>query len=183
MFDAKALEQLDGELFHKTVASPLGSITLIANPKGLQALLWPTQRRLCRQGLAALPEKPKHALLTETEKQLDAYFAGRRRCFDLPLYLQGTTFQLEVWSLLQEIPYGQTTTYGALAQELGDPAKSRAVGLANGNNPISIIIPCHRVIGESGELTGYAGGLQSKSYLLQLERGSRPVEQADLFAH
>jgi methylated-DNA-[protein]-cysteine S-methyltransferase len=104
-------------------------------------------------------------------RQLDAYFAGRLRVFELPLAPQGTEFQRTVWDALLRIPYGETTSYGALARSLGKPEASRAVGLANGRNPIPIVIPCHRVIGSGGSLTGYGGGLDLKRRLLALERG------------
>lgn len=104
-------------------------------------------------------------------RQLDAYFAGELREFDLPLHLAGTTFQRTVWAQLLLIPYGETRTYGELAGALGNPGASRAVGLANGRNPVGIIVPCHRVIGASGSLTGYGGGLDRKQRLLAFERG------------
>lgn len=108
-------------------------------------------------------------------EQLEQYFAGERQCFDLPLQARGTAFQQRVWAALQEIPYGQTTTYGKLAARVGTPAGSRAVGLANGRNPISLIVPCHRVIGADGSLTGYSAGLERKRWLLAHEAaGERP---------
>ncbi len=115
-------------------------------------------------------------LLNEAAEQLNAWFAGRLRQFDLPLAPQGTEFQQRVWAELCEIPWGQTTTYGEVARRIGQPTASRAVGLANGRNPISIIIPCHRVIGRNGQLTGYGGGLNYKKTLLQLE-GSWPLNR------
>ncbi len=114
-------------------------------------------------------ERP--ATFREATQQLSAYFAGRLRTFDLPLRPEGTPFQRSVWDALLRIPYGETTSYGALAQAMGKPEASRAVGLANGSNPIPIVIPCHRVIGASGKLTGYGGGLDLKRRLLDLERG------------
>ena len=118
----------------------------------------------------------------ETKRQLAAYFAGQRTEFDLPLAPQGTEFQQKVWQELRRIPYGETLSYGALARRIGSPNASRAVGLANGRNPISIIVPCHRVIGASGKLTGYGGGLSRKEILLTLEAGAKQPEQASLFA-
>ena len=108
-------------------------------------------------------------LLKQAEKQLADYFAGKRRVFDLPLRPEGTPFQQEVWGVLAGIPYGETTTYGEIAKRIGKPSACRAVGAANGKNPISIFLPCHRVIGTSGKLTGYAGGLEAKEFLLKLE--------------
>src|SRR5690606_32152543 len=108
-------------------------------------------------------------------RQLDAYFRGTLRTFDLPLAPQGTPFQQTVWEALRHIPYGQTVSYGELARRVGRPAAVRAVGLANGSNPIAIVIPCHRVIGANGTLTGYGGGLPTKQALLALERGQRTL--------
>lgn len=118
----------------------------------------------------------------ETKRQLDAYFAGQLTEFDLPLAPEGTAFQQKVWQELQRIPYGATLSYGELARRIGNPNASRAVGLANGRNPISIIVPCHRVIGASGKLTGYGGGLSRKEILLTLEAGTRRNEQSSLFS-
>ena len=117
------------------------------------------------------------ACLKEPARQLDAYFAGELQDFDLPLKPAGTTFQLRVWELLCRIPFGETISYGELARRYGNPAASRAVGLANGSNPIPIIIPCHRVIGSNGKLTGYGGGLETKRWLLDFER-----ERSGLFS-
>lgn len=108
-------------------------------------------------------------LLKETRRQLDAYFAGTLRQFDLPLTLKGSAFQLQVWHLLQEIPYGETITYGELARRAGNPQASRAVGMANSRNPLPVIVPCHRVVGSHGKLTGYTGGLDVKVKLLGIE--------------
>jgi O-6-methylguanine DNA methyltransferase len=114
-------------------------------------------------------------LLVEVARQLTAYFAGRLIDFDVPLRLHGTTFQRRVWAALADIPYGETVSYGELAALIGQPTAARAVGLANGRNPIAVIVPCHRVIGSTGSLVGYGGGLDRKRYLLRLERGRRPV--------
>ena len=114
-------------------------------------------------------EYANHTILRETARQLDDYFAGRRRVFDLPLAFNGTDFQKQVWQALLAIPFGETRTYGQLAAQLGNPSASRAVGAANGKNPISIIAPCHRVIGGNGKLTGFACGLEAKAFLLGLE--------------
>jgi methylated-DNA-[protein]-cysteine S-methyltransferase len=109
------------------------------------------------------------SLLDRVEAQLDEYFAGKRTTFDLPLEPRGTDFQLSVWELLRKIPYGVTTSYGELARRLGEPKASRAVGAANGANPIPIIVPCHRVVGSKGELTGFGGGIERKRWLLEHE--------------
>jgi len=116
-------------------------------------------------------EKNETSILKKAYKQFDEYFRGKRKVFDLPLNLRGTEFQLKTWKQLQTIPYGQTRSYGQLAEMTGDPKASRAVGMANNKNPISIIVPCHRVIGHDGKLTGYGGGLELKQQLLDLEAG------------
>jgi methylated-DNA-[protein]-cysteine S-methyltransferase len=113
--------------------------------------------------------------------QLGAYFEGERLVFDVPIAPQGTAFQLRVWHALLDIQYGHTTSYGQIAQQLGDPKTTRAVGAANGSNPIAIIIPCHRVIGADGSLTGYAGGMDKKRWLLRLEALTRGMSQPELF--
>ena len=123
-----------------------------------------------RVRLGALAEKADHPVLLETERQLGEYFAGERRTFDVPLSFAGTDFQKRVWAALLAIPFGETRSYGEIAQQLGAPGASRAVGAANGRNPISIIAPCHRVVGSNGKLTGFAGGLDAKAFLLALER-------------
>jgi methylated-DNA-[protein]-cysteine S-methyltransferase len=114
-------------------------------------------------------ESPRHSVLLEAERQLAEYFAGTRRTFELPLDFEGTEFQRSVWAALLTIPYGETRSYGQIARQIGRPKAVRAVGAANGRNPLSIVAPCHRVIGASGELTGFAGGLETKEFLLALE--------------
>lgn len=116
-----------------------------------------------------IPEK-RTAFLAETERQLSEYFSGKRREFDLPLAPEGTPFQLAVWQALQTIPYGHTCSYGEIAEKIGNPKAARAVGMANNKNPISIIVPCHRVIGANGALTGYGGGIDIKKFLLEIEK-------------
>lgn len=153
----------------KTMKSPVGDLKLVASDKGLAAILWPNDDPK-RVRLAPLTEDHRHPVLNETERQLGEYFKGRRKIFDLPLDFAGTAFQKSVWKALLKIPYGQTRSYGELAKQLGNAKAVRAVGAANGRNPISIVAPCHRVIGASGKLTGFAGGLQAKAFLLQLER-------------
>jgi methylated-DNA-[protein]-cysteine S-methyltransferase len=120
-----------------------------------------------------MKEDPAHPTLLETERQLREYFAGKRDRFDLPLEFSGTEFQKKVWRALLEIPYGETRSYRSIAQQIGHAAAVRAVGAANGRNPISIVAPCHRVIGSSGKLTGFAGGLDVKERLLALENPDR----------
>jgi methylated-DNA-[protein]-cysteine S-methyltransferase len=149
------------------IESPLGPLLLAADEAGLREILFVNGRQ---------PAQPKaswrndRAPLNEAIGQLRAYFAGELEKFDLPLAPEGTPFQLGVWRRLCDIPYGETISYGELAGRIGNPKASRAVGLANGANPISIVIPCHRVIGSNGKLTGYGGGLPLKEKLLALER-------------
>ena len=155
--------------FFKTIWSPVGELTLVADEQGLAAILWENDRP-GRVRLGPLTEDAAHPILIETERQLGEYFAGQRRTFDLPLSFAGSDFQKRVWSALLTIPFGETRSYGEIAHQLGNPGASRAVGAANGRNPISIVAPCHRVVGSTGKLTGFAGGLDAKQYLLELEQ-------------
>jgi methylated-DNA-[protein]-cysteine S-methyltransferase len=147
--------------------SPIGTLLLAGDSNGLQQILFSTDGRQARPD----PTWQEYlSSLTEVVRQLKAYFTGELESFDLSLSPQGTPFQQRVWSELQKIPYGETISYGELARRIGNPKASRAVGLANGSNPISIVIPCHRVIGANGKLTGYGGGLPIKEKLLALEK-------------
>lgn len=149
-------------------ASPLGPMLLAATPRGIAGIWFEGQRH--GPDASRWAERPGHPLLLQAAAQLDAYFAGQRSRFDLPLDLQaGTPFQQAVWQALLAIPPGRTTSYAALGRQLGRPSASRAVGAAVGRNPVSIVVPCHRVLGSGGDLTGYAGGLERKSALLHLE--------------
>src|SRR5690348_11536717 len=152
-----------------TVDSPIGELTLASDGEGLTGLYMTEQRH--RPELPAA-DGDDDAVLAAAREQLAEYFAGERRNFDLPLKPAGTPFQRSVWEALRAIPYGETAGYGELAQRLGRPGAARAVGLANGRNPIAIVVPCHRVIGAAGALTGYGGGLERKRYLLALERSA-----------
>ncbi|BAQ76766.1 MULTISPECIES: methylated-DNA--[protein]-cysteine S-methyltransferase [Pseudomonas] len=152
----------------KLMASPVGQLTLVARGSKLAAILWEHERQN-RVRLGPLQEAADHPLLRETERQLQEYFAGSRERFELELDFAGTEFQCQVWQALLTIPFGETRSYGQIARQIGHPKAVRAVGAANGRNPISIVAPCHRVIGASGSLTGFAGGLQAKRYLLALE--------------
>ena len=154
--------------FTKTIASPVGALTLIARDAGLSAVLWENDDPK-RVRVGELVAAPAHPVLIQAERELGEYFAGARKSFDVPLDAKGTAFQKKAWAALLTIPYGETRSYGALAQQLGNPKASRAVGAANGRNPISIIVPCHRAVGADGALTGFAGGLEAKRYLLALE--------------
>ena len=158
-------------MIYQDITSPIGRLRLIASGDELVGI-WFEQGRDAGKQAGDLVEGTS-PVLDDTRRQLEEYFRGERREFDLPLAPQGTEFQQRVWRRLREIEYGTTTTYGALAQELGNPNASRAVGLANGSNPIPIVIPCHRVIGANGTLTGFGGGLPIKSALLALERAAR----------
>ncbi|SFW82069.1 methylated-DNA--[protein]-cysteine S-methyltransferase [Amycolatopsis australiensis] len=155
---------------HTIVDSPCGPLTLVAEGAALCGLYMHEQRH--RPAEPTFGSRGAGEVFEAAEAQLAEYFAGRRREFDLPLAFRGTPFQRSVWAALLDIPYGETASYGELARLLGNPAASRAVGLANGKNPISIIVPCHRVVGSTGALTGYGGGLERKRYLLDFERGA-----------
>jgi methylated-DNA-[protein]-cysteine S-methyltransferase len=159
--------------FHPSIVqtryeSPLGPMIVAATDSGLAGLWFEGQRHL--PDSSAWPVRPQHPVLRQAITQLEEYFGGRRTGFELPLDLQGgTAFQQSVWQALLSIPRGGTMSYGVLSQRIGQPAAVRAVGAAVGRNPLSIVVPCHRVLGADGTLTGYAGGLQRKSALLQLE--------------
>ena len=170
--------------FSRPFASPVGRLRLIASDTGLAAILWENDKpgrvplaNLVPAATASImargSEPDEHPVLVETERQLGEYFAGTRTAFDLPLDPVGTEFQRRVWRALLAIPYGQTRSYADIARQVGSPTAVRAVGAANGKNPISIVTPCHRVIGSTGQLTGFAGGLETKAYLLRLESPRR----------
>ena len=156
------------KLSYMYLASPVGQLKLVANEQALVAVLWENENPK-RVRLAELLEEAQHPVLLETARQLNEYFAGQRRQFDLPLDFEGTDFQQKVWQALLSIPFGETRSYKQIAEQIGNPKAVRAVGAANGKNPISIIAPCHRVIGSDGTLTGYGGGLPRKRALLALE--------------
>ena len=158
----------------KTMDSPIGNLKLVASDKGLVAVLWQNDRP-SRTRLAELVEDDQHPVLLKAERQLGEYFAGKRKEFSLPLDMRGTPFQKNVWEALLGIPFGETRSYGQLAKQLGNPNATRAVGAANGRNPLPIIVPCHRVIGSSGSLTGFGGGLETKAQLLSLEGGGNTL--------
>lgn len=151
-----------------TLPSPVGPLTLIANAEGMVAVLWENERpgRVPLDGDVGSDTMP---ILQEAKRQLAEYFNGRRQTFDLPLAAKGTPFQSKVWKALTAIPYGTTRTYAEIARQIGRHRAVRAVGAAIGRNPLSILVPCHRVIGSNGKLTGFAGGLPRKAILLELE--------------
>jgi methylated-DNA-[protein]-cysteine S-methyltransferase len=156
---------------HAVIESPIGPLTLVADNGRLSGLYMEVRGH--DPGPAGLGQPgavEDDEVLTAAASQLGAYFAGELTGFDLPLSLDGTGFQRTVWAGLRDIPYGETISYGQLARRIGQPSASRAVGLANGRNPVSIVVPCHRVIGSDGSLTGYGGGVDRKHYLLALEQ-------------
>ena len=155
------------------IASPLGRLTLVATDRGLRSV---SMARDLAAGAADIgSDACDHPVLVQAATQLGEYFARTRTAFDLPLDAAGTPFQQEVWAMLRTIPYGETRSYLAIAVQLGRPTATRAVGAANGRNPIAIITPCHRVIGRDGSLTGFAGGLENKRLLLALEGRSETL--------
>ncbi|VVP66069.1 Methylated-DNA--protein-cysteine methyltransferase [Pseudomonas fluorescens] len=166
-----------------TMVSPVGELTLVANDARLAAILWENDKP-GRVRLGPMSEAPDNPVLVRAAEQLREYFAGTRQRFDLELDFAGTDFQKKVWAALLTIPFGETRSYSQIAEQIGHPSAVRAVGAANGRNPISIIAPCHRVIGASGKLTGFAGGLEAKELLLTLEGGdwSEVGRTGDLFS-
>ena len=152
----------------KFIESPVGKLKLVASEKGLVAILWENEdpRRI---HLSDLRDDSRHPILLETERQLKEYFAGKRQDFSIPLDMRGTPFQESVWKALLAIPFGETRSYKQLAKQLGKPNAMRAVGAASGRNPIPIVVPCHRLIGSSGKLTGFAWGLEAKAHFLEIE--------------
>lgn len=153
-------------LHYKIYDSPIGKLQLVASDSGLQAVL---PQNHFRTASAEFIENNANPILLKTEKQLAEYFEGKRKKFDIKLEMRGTVFQINAWRELQNIPYGETISYGQQATRIGDAKKARAVGVANGRNPLMIVVPCHRVIGASGALTGFGGGLDMKQKLLDLE--------------
>jgi len=154
---------------YTTVDSPIGGLLLVGGDRALSGLYMQEGRRPMR---VASGWRRDDDAFRDARRQLSEYFAGRRTRFGLALVMRGSAFQRRVWQALQEIPYGETISYGELARRIGQPSAARAVGLANGSNPISVIVPCHRVIGSNGALTGYGGGLVRKRLLLDLERAT-----------
>lgn len=164
----KGPEQVRRRHVSKVVDSPVGKLTLVATDRGLAAILWEHDRP-GRVRLEIDAEDRRHPVLVETERQLKEYFDGTRKKFALTLDVEGTAFQRRVWEALLTIPFGETRSYAEIARQIGRPSAVRAVGAANGRNPVSIVAPCHRVIGSTGKLTGFAGGIRAKAQLLSLE--------------
>jgi len=163
--------QVPADRLHTVIDSPVGPLTLVAAGDALVGLSMSEQRHAPAPGWFGEPaDGPDSEPLAEASQQLREYFNGERTEFDIPLSLEGTEFQRRVWAALREIGYGETISYGQLADRIGQPSASRAVGLANGRNPIGIIVPCHRVVGSDGSLTGYGGGIERKRYLLSHEQ-------------
>ncbi|HZT64486.1 MAG TPA: methylated-DNA--[protein]-cysteine S-methyltransferase [Acidimicrobiales bacterium] len=160
------------ECAHTVLESPIGPLTLVAEDGVLVGLHMHDQRHAPAPGSIGCPsDDPNDGALGRARRQLEEYFAGDRCSFDVDVRLDGTPFQQRVWEALRSIPYGEIISYGELAARVGRPGAARAVGLANGRNPVAIIVPCHRVIGANGSLTGYGGGLERKQWLLGLEAG------------
>jgi methylated-DNA-[protein]-cysteine S-methyltransferase len=170
--------------FHDTMPSPVGPLLLTATDAGLTRVYFEKHRHMdpvhpsWRPASAA--DGAAGVILAEARRQLEAYFAGRLREFDVPLAARGSPFQEKVWGLLREIPWGRTASYGEIARRIGDASLSRAVGVANGRNPLSIVVPCHRVIGADGSLTGYGGGMERKRWLLAHEGALGGAEVLEL---
>ena len=158
------------QLVYMYMESPVGALKLVAHDQALVAVMWDNEDHK-RVRLAELIKNIQHPMLLKVKQQLEQYFAGQRQQFNLPLDFQGTDFQQRVWRALLTIPYGETRSYKDIALQIGNQKAVRAVGAANGRNPISIIAPCHRVIGSGGALVGFAGGLDKKQILLSLEQG------------
>lgn len=156
-------------MWKTTVPSPVGPLQIVASARGVRALLW-VNSDLVKHGVSAPPtDDPDHPILMRLTSQLGEYFAGTRQAFDVPLDPVGTEFQLAAWRALSDIPYGATRSYRDQAAAIGRPTAVRAIGAANGRNPISIVVPCHRVIGANGSLTGFGGGIEVKRFLLDHE--------------
>ena len=168
----RMMDNLPKDAVFSELSSPIGNLTLIVSHKGLHAVLMndDTEEQDCKEIISSLKRSNNHPVMKTAKLQLNEYFAKRRRTFSLPLVLDGTDFQIKAWEQLLKIPYGQTISYSEQSEKLGDIKKVRAIGTANGRNPIAIIVPCHRVIGKNGSLTGYRGGLEIKKYLLDLEK-------------
>ncbi len=168
------LKHLPEDATFDEMSSPVGKLTIITAKDGLHAVLWDCDREkpYCEAAINQLRQAKNEKTMLATKKQLTEYFQGTRKTFDLPLAINGTDFQIQAWKQLLKIPYAKTLTYAEQAEKVGNRNKARAVGMANGLNPISIIIPCHRVIGSNGKLVGFGGGIDRKAYLLKLEQGA-----------
>ena len=170
----RLIQQLPADACYDEMDSPVGKLTIIASREKLHVVLWDVEcdDPFIVEAIQELPRMPNNKIISQSKTQLTEYFQGKRKIFDLPLAPSGTEFQQQAWQQLLKIPYAKTISYGEQAHKLGDKNKCRAVGMANSCNPISIIIPCHRVVGSSGKLVGFAGGLDKKAYLLELEKAN-----------
>ena len=168
--EMRGFKNLPKEAVYDEMGSPVGLLTIIASSRGLHGIAWDCDSAAYEDVMNGLVRSQNDKVIAQTKKQLTEYFEGKRKYFELPLVFNGTSFQQQAWKQLVKIPYGKTISYGEQAARMGDKNKARAVGMANGQNPISIVVPCHRVIGSNGHLTGFAGGLDKKAYLLALER-------------
>lgn len=168
----KRIQSLPKHATYDEMDSPVGNLTIITSEEGLHAILWDNDRESIKyeEIFSDLIQSKSEKTIVQTKEQLTAYFQGKRKVFDLPLAPNGTDFQMKAWEQLLKIPYATTLSYAKQAANMGDKNKARAVGMANGRNPISIVIPCHRVIGSNGHLVGFGGGLEKKAYLLNLEK-------------
>lgn len=167
----RALRACPSDCSMEQIESQIGELVVVGNGDGVHTILWEQCSRLpdCATRLKTMGAASIRSHVRRAVVQLEEYFAGVRREFDIPLVLHGTPFQIDVWKNLERIPYGETISYQHLAQQVGGIKKARAVGMANGKNPIPIVVPCHRVIGKNGSLTGFGGGLETKKTLLELE--------------
>ena len=172
MKKTRGIQFLPKEACFDVMDSPVGNLTIITSPEGLHAILWDTDvnHLIDEKNSERLIENKKDEIILQTKAQLIEYFTGKRKIFDLPIVMKGTDFQIQVWQQLLKIPYSQTVSYAEQAARIGNKNKARAVGRTNGLNPISIVIPCHRVVGSNGSLVGFAGGLSKKDFLLKLEQ-------------
>ncbi len=168
----RGIRYLPKEATYDEMDSPVGKLTIITSPEGLHAILWENDLKnlQCEKIINNFISSKNEKTIVQTKKQLTDYFQGNRKTFNLPLMINGTDFQIQAWKQLLKIPYATTISYAEQAEKIGHKNKARAVGMANGLNPISIIIPCHRVIGSNGHLVGFGGGINKKAYLLKLEQ-------------
>lgn len=161
------LKTLPSDCVRSEIDSCVGQLSILVSKRGLHGVLWPVDRK----DIARIPKGDRHPVAVQTKRQLREYFAKKRTRFDLPLVWDGTPFQVRAWKELERIPYGQTISYEEQAHRMGDRKKARAVGTANSRNPISIVVPCHRVIAKDGGLSGFGGGVTQKRLLIELELG------------
>ncbi len=168
----RGIKNLPSDAVYSQMASPVSQLILVCSKRGLHAILWNADGKhsASQNILQQLNRHDDYPLIKKTKKQLTEYFQQKRKTFHLPLVLGGTEFQNKAWQQLSKIPYGETISYGEQAKRMGDKNKARAVGMANGMNPIPIIVPCHRVIGSNGKLVGFGGGMDNKALLLNLEK-------------